>query len=293
MENGPELNPALNSNTPWEKFFSEHQRDVIEQESEIAQIAFTNEGLIDCKKSSEEVPERLSAWKQREGVLTAEYFNGIIIVVFNSNIKVPEGCRNLQEITSHGALGRAGEYDPEEKICFIDICNTYDFLEERYAPEWENQTLRHELRHALVDTLDNKYRDSGNLLISRYDNPETKDEEQFLQLTYLDELHSAYFDVIEESKNLEKFDTFDNHFYSVAKEGSHREISSNTIEGQREAEKLFQLLKRSFELIKKLQEENKDLGLHFARAVGSFLATSKNLQEARENIENTLNAFNV
>jgi len=193
---------------------------------------------------------------------------------------------------NHAGHIRSGEYHPDAKICFVDLSNSWDFLNEHYNPSWVEEYVRHELRHGLVENEDEKYGIKNAEKARRnldWDYIKKNNPEEAQELAYLDELHSQYFDALEGAiDGKDCFRKIESRFYSVAGEGSHLEIASQIPEGKEAARNLFYclqgmlLLKRmteSIEVYSKSEIEN------LTSAAGVALATERSISIAGRKVK--------
>ncbi len=264
----------------------EDQLRFLEMELQLQLLTLDEHGAIHYPVEAE-VTDTVAAWRSKEGVIDAKNVEGALVIVFNGNEIVPAGCPDLRQVEGHDADGRAGQYDPEANICFIDISSTWNFLHERYQPEWVQQIVRHELRHAFVHRLDEgRLQDSGVAERRNLDD-ETMDPEVYRQLAYLDELHSQFMDVIE-GESREGFVGIDSLFYSTAGKGTHMEIASNTDQGKEDVRIIFAILQKCITAQEGVSE-NTDEALRKkiqiqAAAIGAIIATGRSLRAVAEQL---------
>ncbi|MFA5729926.1 MAG: hypothetical protein WC938_01745 [Candidatus Paceibacterota bacterium] len=277
-----------------ETILSPEQFKFLEKEKAVRELTLSSDGKINASEENQAIAEKVQLWKSKEGVIDVSSLDGILMVVYNSGEKVPEGCRDLRTIESHGGKSRAGEYNPEDNVCSIDISGTYSFLEDKYRAEWVQQTMRHELRHGLVNHEDIKYGNEIGKPSRRDFDEKLLNPEDYVQLTYLDELHSQYFDVLEgdiEGKN--SFRTIESDFYTTAGSGNHSEISSGTEEGKESAKEIFYIL-QGFIISKRMTEKESHSEMsekidEMSMAAGVVLATERSLSRASDKIKKIWN----
>lgn len=272
-----------------ERILSKDQRDVLERDSEIEKISLAADGKINLPQTRGHVDdEGLSEWRSREGIIDAKMFHGASILIYNAHTVIPEGCPNLRE------KNRSAEYDPYTKTCYVDLSDSYDFLDYRYRPEWIQQYVRHELRHHLVAIQDQKYGEQIGQQERRnvdWDHMNKRNPEGVRQLAYLDELHSQYFDALEgEIDGRDCFRKSDSRIYSVADSGPHIEVASQTPEGKAATKELFYFLQGML-LLKRMSEQKK-LSSNteietLTKAAGVVLATERSVTDAKTKVELT------
>lgn len=277
-----------------EEILSPEQLKFLEKENKIRGFTLESNGKINNPELDEDLDEqtkeKLQIWKAKEGVIDVSNFDGVMVIVYNAEEKVPDGCRDLRFIESHGGKGRAGEYDPVDDICSVDISGTYSFLEDKHKAEWVQNIMRHEMRHGLVNHEDIKLSKETSGTEQRDSDVEKMDPEKYAQLTYLDELHSQYMDVLEgdvQGKN--SFRTIRADFYTTAAYGNHLEVASKTEEGKKAAAEMFSRL-QGFIISKRMSEKDPYSALSkeiddLSMAAGTILATERGLSPASEKIE--------
>jgi len=269
------------------EILTEEQRKIIATEKEIGSITLSREGKIVSGKAKTENDKRCTEWLQKKGVLSALLVNNVLVVIYNTDIILPDGVQNLKE------KGRAGEFDVEQMATFTDISGSFSYIEEKYKPEWVQQNVRHEIRHAIVAQQDEIFSQRSNKKGRRLLDREElygQNQEELRQLSYLDELHSQFLDVVEgDIDGHTSFRTIDSRFYSTETEGRHIDVASSTDEGKRQCESLFYKLQGMI-LLKRMEEsgiaKTSDFDTHIY-AVGAILATERSLLAA-ENKINTI-----
>lgn len=223
-------------------------------------------------------------------MLDAVCINGTLLVVFNAHDGIPDGLRNVFE------MGRAGEYDPNINIAYTDISNTYSHLEERYQPQWVEHNARHELRHALVAQQDARQSKQQSIPLRRLlddDNLRNTDPDGLRQLSYLDELHAQFLDVVEgDIQGHTSFRTLDSPFYSTEASGTHADVSSTNPDVQGQTRELFFLL-QGFILLNRMVENQPSLQSRdvekVSYAAGAILATERGVVHAVQKIQQIWN----
>ncbi len=261
---------------------SPEQFKFIGVEYQIRSLSLESSGKIKWAHADPSSPG-LEEWAVKEGVIDCAEYQGVTLIVYNSHHKIPDGCRNLRE------EGRSGEYNPERDVAFVDLFNTYDFLNEKFDATWVQQTARHELRHGLVNHLDIEHAIRVGKPSCRDRDEEVLDPEELQQLGYLDELHSHYLDVLEgEVLGKKAFRSFEEEFYSIVKRGSHREVASSTAEGQKVGTRLFTVL-QGFVVAKRMLETLSSTPLvekidNLSMAAASVVATERTLASAHEKV---------
>lgn len=268
-----------------ESVLSPEQERLLARESELSAITLKENGEIQLGTQSQET-EQVTSWKQKEGVIDVQEYDGALIIVYNAQEKIPDGCPDLRG-------KRSGEYDPETKICYVDLTDSWSFLEDKYIPSSLEQYVRHELRHHMVNTVDTEYDVQNASQENRYkyfDNLKAQDEEKAMQLAYLDELHSQYFDAVDGA--LEGRDYFTNlsaEFYTIHSKGSHSEVATSKIENREMVAKLFVGLQASLLLQWANKKSDKeDFANNGVRSIGVVLATERSLDTAAQKIEQLL-----
>ncbi len=267
-----------------EKILTSEQLNFFENTKKAGKIILDPEGKIISPFYEEGLEEEIKTWKAKEGVIDVALGpEGILVVVYNADIKIPEGCNDLR------IKDRAGEYDPEENICFINISSTYDFLNECYHADWVQGIVGHEIRHGLVRNWDMRISEQGEKSNYRNENEQLSSEE-YKQLTYLDELHSQYFDVLEGNiEGKSSFKEINSKFYSIAESGSHLEVASNIEKNKEVATEIFHFL-QGFILSKRMAEKEPDMALskiieELSASAGAILATEKSLFKVKNKID--------
>lgn len=257
-------------------------------EERIGAITLDPDGTINFNNNLEaKTSDRAEEWKKKEGVIDVKEFEGAVIVVFNSNEKIPEGCPDLV------AKSRSGEYDPETKVCYVDLSNSWSFLHDKYIPSDLEHYVRHELRHHLVNILDSEFNKINNLQQHRYhdwDKIKETNEDTAIQLAYLDELHSQYFDLIEgDIFGKSFFVKIDSEFYTIAKKGTHLEVATTKPENAEVVLELFSNIQASILIYWANKEtKSKENVLDMVRSVGAVLATERSLADALVKIKNII-----
>jgi hypothetical protein len=219
-----------------ENILNVEQQRIADLESVISSITLEEGGKINLQDQGV-FSERTEVWKNKDGVIDVQEFDGAIIVIYNANEKIPEGCPDLRGL-------RSGEYNPETSTCYVDLSDSWSFLENKYVPAMLQQYVRHELRHNIVNKSDtehiaqHRYTSWGEL--------EEFNRETATQLAYLDELHSQYFDVIDGDLGGRDFFTKLNAgFYTIHKKGSHIEVATTKPENAEVVSNLFHNLQAS------------------------------------------------
>ncbi|OGH64237.1 MAG: hypothetical protein A2821_04060 [Candidatus Magasanikbacteria bacterium RIFCSPHIGHO2_01_FULL_41_23] len=280
----------LDSKKIIESLLNPEQMQFLEKERQIRELKFQSDGKI-VFPHAEATSNDVLLWKAKEGVIDATCFNGILLVIYNAEIKIPDGCKDLRTVSSHGKLGNyAGVYDSEKNICFVDIRNTYNFLDGTFHPEWEQNIARHELRHGLVTAIDREHGAKTTQSSVRNIDGDKMNPEIHRQLAYLDELHSMYFDVLEGADGgRTSFVNIDSGIYSIIDSGNHQKVASDTEEGKLLAKELFYRL-QAFILSKRMIEQDHDVSLQgiideLSMAVGAVLGTERSLSAAYAKIK--------
>lgn len=156
---------------------------------------------------------------EREGIISRVVQDRLTIIAYNSRIKLPEGCPNLEK------KERPAEYDPVSRTCYLDYWDSWNYAEDEYQPSQYSSAARHEVRHDLVTAVDSTilettgYRRNRQRTLKPTINPE---------LAYLDEIHSKFFDVIE-GEWIDTFKSIDSKTYHVLATGSHLEITKDQV----------------------------------------------------------------
>lgn len=283
---GSSESDKVNITKTLEQVLTREQLDLMETERGIGKISLKDDGKIDIPDDKGETDSETLLWQAKEGVIDAKKYNGTLAVVFNARKRVPEGCpADLM------ARGRSGEYHASSNIAFTDLSNTFNFLTDKYEPSWEQQILRHELRHGMVSTLDQKRHEETESELRRVVDQEllrTSDPELARQLGYLDELHSQYLDVIDgDVYGHSAFREIDSPFSSIEGKGTHLEVASTTTEGKEAAKDLFLHL-QGIILLKRMNEQTidprEDID-NLAIGAGAVLSTERSLIEADNKIK--------
>lgn len=266
------------------EILNKEQKEFLTQDSNLSNLSLSDQGTLEGLDNIEDSTEA-QVWRQKEGVLDAKVIEGALVIIYNANEKLPEGCPDFSE-RSHGGMPRSAEYHPDTKLCFIDLTDSWSFLEDRYKPPLLQQFVRHELRHHLVALEDERISTKEGSQERRNVNWEdilAQDPGKARELAYLDELHSQYFDAIDGARDGRKcFRTIDSEFYSVAGEASHRELGAETKEGQQAVEELFYLL-QGFLLLKMMSEQQAESAERVSAAVNTFgvlLGTERSIESA-------------
>ncbi len=285
----------INERFTLEGILNQEQIRLLETENQIKKFNLSPEGkiLFGSIAQAHEEEEKIKEWKTKDGVIDASVFNETTVIVFNSEIKIPEGCRDLKNIKGHTGLGRAGEYDPEKDDCFVDISNTYSFLEDKYRADWETQMVRHELRHALVNHTDIDYSKKNDVSGKRNADFTLINKEELMQLAYLDELHSVYFDVLEGKESETKLSDIQSDFYSTVKEGTHLEVVGDSDKSKNALKELFPILQKLISLKKNDNLEFTDKIEKASIGVGVILATERTISDVLEKTKKILDMLLV
>lgn len=268
-----------------EGILNPEQRRFMQKELVARSLVLDQEGKIDLSPGVRDGEEMVDIWKKKEGVIDAIMCDGSMIVIYNSDKRVPEGCRDLRHIESHNGIGRGGEYNPETEVCSVDISNTWDYIENRYEATWAQQIARHELRHAFVHHLDMERFRTLQKPSSRNLHVDQLNLEDYQQLAYLDELHGQFMDAIEGAiEGVTSFRKIEENFYSTALQGDHLKVASNTNEGKEAAATIFLVL-QIFILSQRMREVMSlptidDKIDTICVAAGAVLATERSLQAA-------------
>ena len=256
---------------------------VLTQEQTITKIQLNSEAQIQIPGYQEDLATRkdeLNEWRQKEGTLDVKELFGALIIIYNGNIEIPHECPDLREKTQQ-RQPMSGQYYPDKKNTYIDISNTWDFLNNRYEPSWVEQFIHHEIRHHLINLQDEEYSNkSGTKGNRNLDNEalEEEDPESLMQLQYLDELHSQFFDALEGfTEGTSYFRTLDSKFYTVENEGPHTQIASTTEKGKDYTKKLFYIIQGML-LINNANDSNRTKTV--SQAFGAILSTTRTIKEA-------------
>lgn len=291
-KNSKVFDSARTSKEFLEKIFSKEQIELLESESEIEKISLDNNGKIIRAEIIEEFKrDDFKDWKNKEGVIDVGEFNNILVVIYNANEKIPDGCPDLRK-RNHAGHIRSGEYYPDTKICFVDLSGSWDFLNDHYNPSWIEEYVRHELRHGLVDAEDEKYGVKTGGKARRnldWEYLKKNNPEEARGLAYIDELHSQYFDALEGAiEGKDCFRKIESRFYSVAGEGPHLKIAAETLEGKKATEDMFYHLQGML-LLKRMTESKetafKDEIENLTKAAGISLATERSITDAKDKVK--------
>lgn len=274
-----------------EELLLPEQRQLLSNDLAISNLTLDENGRITGLANQTPEP-RFEEWTKKPGVIDAKEIFGSIVVVYNANSAIPDGCPDLRK------SNRSGEYSPEDKICFVDISNTWDFLNDQYQPAWVQQFVRHELRHHLVAQLDEKYSEKNQVVGRRnldWDNLSQNHPEDAQQLAYLDELHSQYADVIEGTiDGSQIFQKIESKMYSIAGAGPHLEISAIGQKGKTAAAELFYCLQAMI-LIKRMSERTEmiknDQITKAIYSVGAVLGSERSVTAAKNKIQEILSSM--
>jgi len=273
-----------------QEILTDEQQAVLRIEQSIAKISLSTDAKIIAPNSIIESSSQVNEWLAKDHVLDAACINGTILVLFNTHVGIPEELRNVFE------MGRAGEYDPTTNIAYTDISNTYSHLEEQYQPQWVEHNARHELRHALVAQQDAKLSTQQGAPMRRLlddDYLRNTDPDGLRQLSYLDELHAQFLDVVEgDIQGHTSFRSLESEFYSTEASGAHIDVSSTNPEVQAHTRDLFHLL-QGFILLTRMVEDQADLrsddSEKLSYAAGAVLATERGVEQAVQKIEQIWN----
>lgn len=239
--------------------------------------------LLQTNSRSSEV----AVFQQTPGVLDAQEVFNSVVVIYNTNDEIPAGCRDLF------ASNRSAEYDPDTGTMHIDIADAWNYLEEKYDPALISSYVAHELRHSLVNIVDQAARKMDLETPSRYEEVDASDAA--IQLMYLDELHSLFFDTA--FWGARYFADFSEKLTTVRGRGSHAELCGSA-EAQTAAEKLFSLL----QVVLKFLEVTKDTAdaadaLALVYICGSSVCAARDCMSAavlvEEAVQNYLTASHV
>lgn len=275
-----------------ENFLSEEQKEVLKIESDIGKISLDDNGKIVSEKAAApwNDDDKIKQFKNKKGIIDVKELYGATMVIYNANEKIPEGCPDLRK-RNHAGHIRSGEYNPETKICYVDLSNSWSFLDDKYIPQWVAEFARHELRHHLVAVEDDKHSKKIKEKQRRnldWEHLKSANPETAKQLAYLDELYSQYFDALEGAiEGKDCFRNINSKFYSVDGEGPHLKISSETTEGKKAAKELFYYL-QGMVLLKRMTETRELIGKNnienLLKAAGVILATERTISDAKEKI---------
>lgn len=203
-------------------------RETADAEKAISAVKLNDKGGIEGLPR-QETNQSVESMRQKDGVIDVGLLTGCMVVVFNSNEKIPEGFPDLR------SQNRSAEYDPENNIVYVDLSDSWSFLNDKYQPEGLSSFVSHELRHYLVKETDGKVKtETGLDEASRY---EPQESEEFFQRAYLDELHSQFFDYIS-GRGQAGFESPDSDFYSARGRGMHWELASDNPEVQEKTREL-------------------------------------------------------
>ncbi|MBW2982198.1 hypothetical protein KY343_04935 [Candidatus Woesearchaeota archaeon] len=277
------------------RIFNDRQLFLLELEKEVDKINIDDDGKIIVPNYDPNLEERATAWREKKGVIDVKDIFGALVIAYNSHIETPEGCPNMRAETEAGRRSN-GQYYPTIRTCYIDFHHYWDCFDEKWKPSYSSGDLRHELRHHLVTTEDDKYSEETGKNARRhidFEGVSVHDSEELRQLAYLDELHSQYFDAIEaDIIGWDYFMKIDSKTYFGTKEedveGPLKDIASSTPEGKKAAEELFYHIQGMILLRKMTQQEqynfSEDIELA-TRAAGVALATERNIQDAKQKFE--------
>lgn len=272
--------------------FDENQLEFFKKEAELSRLTLDDNGRIVLPEKQDPIEsETIKQWKNKEGVLDAREIYGSLVIVYNTSEKVPEGAPDLRK-ANHAGRSRSGEYHPDTKICYVDLSNSWSFLDDKYIPAWIQQYVRHELRHHLVSAEDERYStESGKQERRNMDwhSLKEREPEKATQLAYLDELHSQYFDALDgEIEGRNCFRTIDSTFYSIEGQGPHLEIAAHEASGKEAAKALFYYL-QGLLLIRKMSASGdvavKSQVESLTNAAGVVLGTERSMMAAAAKIK--------
>lgn len=255
-------------------------RDITDSEKAISALKIDERGHMAGLPALETDDPMAENIKQKRGVIDARLVMGCLIAVYNSNEEIPDGFPDLN------SQNRSAEYDPENNIIYVDLSDSWSFLNDKYQPETLSPFVSHELRHHFVKLQDKKVEAAiGVPEVSRY---EPDGSEKFYQLAYLDELHSQFFDYIS-GRDQSGFESPDAEFYSTAGRGKHWEIASkDPATGERAKELVYYL--QAFILLKeaaKQEELKEDIVVDYVvRRAGAALAASRSIEQAISLLKN-------
>lgn len=226
-------------------------------------------------------------FQQTPGVLDAQEVFNSVVVIYNTNEEIPAGCHDLF------ASNRSAEYDPDTGIMYIDIADAWNYLEEKYDPTLISSFVAHELRHALVNIVDQAARKMDLETPSRYE--EVAASDAAVQLMYLDELHSLFFDTA--FWDARYFVDFSEKLTTVRGPGSHAELCGSA-DALVAAEKLFSLLQVVLRfLVVTKDTENAADALELVYTCGSCVCAARDCVSAavlvEEAVQNYLNTSHV
>jgi hypothetical protein len=276
---GPEFEPTRLKNQTLNEILSPRQQELVQRESEISQISLDPDGKIRLPEDTHKlVPRSVTDQCTKPGVIDAQSYDGALIMVYNSKKQTPEGAPDLFK------KGRSGEYDPQAKTAYVDIADTYDYLDEKYQPQWVEQYARHEVRHHLVnieDELRGEQRQIGMDAIL------SEDPDKAHQLAYLDELHSLYFDALDgETYGRNYFRTIDSTVPTTVETAHHRKAASTTETGQQIASEIFCYLQALILLSRmNVSGEIKSNINEIVTGAGTVLATERTLANASDKLK--------
>ncbi len=255
--------------------------EVTAVEKALSQIGFLDDGQLSIPQELDrdsDVHPLLEKYKSISGVIDARAVLDCLVVVYNSDASTPDGFPDLWN------KGRSGEYDPDKKIIYIDLKDSWSFLDEKYDPALLNWTPEHELRHHLVNAVDERLRERGLRQANRYD--ESVRDRTFLEQSYLDEVHSLFFEsILFPGAERSTFRDLDSMLTTTAGTGDHLALSGAEAATSSGAESLFRhlqgliLLNEYSKGAVDPQERGTIENLVFR--CGAILATARDIEQAR------------
>jgi hypothetical protein len=285
LDDAPGRNPYENA---IESILSPEQVRFLERDRTLEQLCLNPDATIGFLETIQEETDELRSWRSKEGVIDAGIVEGVIIIVFNADKKVPEGCRDLRVVEGPEARIRSGEYDSEKNICSIDISDSWSYAFNTYSPELLSPIVRHEVRHGLVTLEDRRYVAQTKKPGIRNIEDTLIEPEELRQLTYLDELHSQYFDLLEGSvQGKTSFRSIDSNFYSTLGRGSHTEVATTRDELKEVTMEIFYIL-QACDLSQRMSEAEPGVLARKIRdvtaSIGAVLGTERSLLAVREKV---------
>jgi hypothetical protein len=217
--------------------------------------------------------QEVEHYRSLPGVIETTEIANCLMVMYNSQELVPEGCRDLAQ------LHKSAEFDPEFNTIYIDIVSHWDYLEDRYEPDWILRYIIHEFRHFLVNIFDQKIRLSiiRDKIPNRYNSKNLTDDE--IQAMYLNEIHSLFFDAA--FFNTPHFVSLDETLTTLYGQGTHIELASKFYFYKEKAIDLFELLAQCLHNYRSsIGTDNEAYAKHKAYLYGTCLATASNIARA-------------
>lgn len=287
VEPAPDRRTALG----FEDLLDPEQRAFFQRELVIRELALESSGKIQWPREGQVDEDRLAEWRARPGVIDATTYEGMVLVIFNAHVQIPEGCNIQRPNDTYPHFG--GTYNPETDVCSVDISETWDYIHEVYKADWNQQFARHELRHGLVTHEDRRVTQRSGVPSERNIHGELIDPEALRQLAYVDELHGQFFDGLEgEVGGLKSLDTA---FYSIVATGTHLEVATQLPGQQANVREIFSIL-QSCIFAQRMAEKSDQPDLlrrvtGFSVAAGVLLGTERSLDAVHEKLNHLWNRF--